>query len=60
VFRIEDGTLMDTSEWHLGAQFANSRMRHNGHIISAQIPEPTAALLFGLGVIVVTRATRRR
>jgi hypothetical protein len=60
VFRIEDGTLMDTSEWHLGAQFANSRLRHKGHIISAEVPEPSAALLFALGAIVVTRAARRR
>ena len=57
---IEGGTLMDVNEWHLGAQYANSRYRSPGHIISAQVPEPTAAVLFGLGAILVTRSARRR
>ncbi len=59
VFHIADGTLMDVSEWHLGAQYASSQFRHRGHIISAVVPEPTAALLFGLGAFVVARAARR-
>jgi hypothetical protein len=62
-FRIDDGTLvMDTSEWHLGAQYANGHYRANGKIISASsapIPEPTAALLFGMGALLVARSTRR-
>ncbi len=59
-FYIADGTLMDTTEWHLGAQYASGRWRSAGHIISAQVPEPTAAVLFGLGAILVTRRARRR
>ena len=60
VIYLEEGTLMDVSEWHLGAQYANSRYRSVGRIISAQVPEPTAAVLFGLGAILVTRSARRR
>ena len=60
-FRIDDGTLItDTSEWHLGAQYANGHYRAKGKIISAAVPEPTAAVLFGLGAILVTRRVRRR
>ncbi len=60
-FRIDDGTLItDTSEWHLGAQYANGHYRAKGKIISAVVPEPTAAVLFGLGAILVTRRVRRR
>jgi hypothetical protein len=65
-FRIDDGTLItDTSEWHLGAQYANGQFRSAGHIISAEggaapVPEPTAAVLFGLGALLVTRSVRRR
>lgn len=66
VVYIEEGTLMDVDEWHLGAQYANSRYRtegsENGNIISteAPVPEPTAAVLFGLGAILVARSARRR
>lgn len=64
VILIEGGTLItDTSEWHLGAQYADGRYRSTGHIISAHatpIPEPTAALLFGLGALLVTRSVKRR
>jgi hypothetical protein len=79
-FRIDDGTLItDTSEWHLGGQYADGRFRAGegarggsggtsgsaGHIISAEggaqpVPEPTAAVLFGLGALLVTRSVRRR
>ena len=64
-FRIDDGTLVtDTSEWHLGAQYADGAGEAEGKIISTEggappVPEPTAALLFGLGVILVTRRVRR-
>jgi hypothetical protein len=58
--RLEGGTLMDVSEWHLGAQYAGGPNRSAGHLISAQVPEPTAAVLFGLGAILVTRRARRR
>ncbi len=74
VVYLEEGTLMDVDEWHLGAQYANSRFRtyggkdstnKNGNIISTDsigqpVPEPTAAVLFGLGAILVTRSVRRR
>jgi hypothetical protein len=63
-FRLDDGQLItDTSEWHLGAQYANGRFRSAGNIISADaqpVPEPTAAVLFGLGALLVTRSLRRR
>jgi hypothetical protein len=59
-FLIEGGTLMDVEEWHLGAQYANGPNRSKGLIISAEVPEPTAAVLFGLGAILVTRRARRR
>ena len=69
VFRIDDGTLItDTSEWHLGAQYTplTGAGRARGQIISYDgggsdpVPEPTAALLFGLGAILVTRRVQRR
>jgi len=65
-FRIDDGTLItDTSEWHLGAQYSDGMYRSRGNIISAEggtppVPEPTSALLFGLGALLVTRSVRRR
>jgi len=65
-FRIDDGTLItDTSEWHLGAQYADGPNRSAGNLISAEggtppVPEPTAALLFGLGALLVTRSVRHR
>jgi len=67
-FRIDDGTLItDTSEWHLGAQYTplTGAGRARGQIISYDggsnpVPEPTAALLFGLGAILVTRRAQRR
>ena len=63
---IDDGTLItDTSEWHLGAQYSDGMYRSRGNIISAEggtppVPEPTSALLFGLGALLVTRSVRRR
>jgi len=66
-FRIDDGTLItDTSQWHLGAQYANGHYRARGQILSAEggggptVPEPAAAVLFGLGALLVTRSARRR
>ena len=68
-FRIDDGTLItDTSEWHLGAQYTplSDAGRARGEIISYDgggsdpVPEPTAALLFGLGAILVMRRAQRR
>ena len=66
-FRIDDGTLItDTSQWHLGAQYTplTTSGRARGQIISynggTPVPEPTAALLFGLGALLVTRRAQRR
>jgi len=62
-FQIFGGTLK-TDEWHLGAQYANAVGTATGKIISAEadpaIPEPSAALLFGVGAILVTRRIRTR
>jgi hypothetical protein len=65
-FYIVGGTLMtDTADWHLGAQYADGGGRSAGSILSTDgggtppIPEPTAALLFGLGAILVARRAQR-
>jgi hypothetical protein len=64
-FYLVGGTLItDTSEWHLGGQYADSGGRARGQIWStsgsgAPVPEPTAAVLFGLGAILVARRTQR-
>jgi len=66
VFQVEGGTVMtDTSEWHIGGQYADGRRAVPGHVISTSggtqaVPEPTAAVLFGLGALLVTRSVRRR
>jgi hypothetical protein len=62
VFTVDGGTLMDTSEWHFGGQYANDYYEAEGKIISAggaPVPEPTAAVLFGLGALLVARSARR-
>ncbi len=64
-FYIVGGTVMDdTSEWHLGGQYADGGGRATGKIWSTDgggtpVPEPTAALLFGLGAILVARRVPR-
>jgi hypothetical protein len=64
-FKIVGGTVMaDTSDWHLGGQYANGGGRATGKIWSTDgggtpVPEPTAALLFGLGAILVARRVPR-
>ncbi|MBW2715696.1 MAG: hypothetical protein JRD03_06450 [Deltaproteobacteria bacterium] len=64
-FYIVGGTLItDTSEWHLGGQYADGGGRARGQIWSTSgsgvpVPEPTAAVLFGLGAILVARRTQR-
>jgi hypothetical protein len=59
-FHIVGGTLMDTSDWTLKGQYADGGVRTPGKVISVPVPEPTAALLFGLGAILVTRRAQRR
>jgi hypothetical protein len=64
-FYLVGGTLItDTSEWHLAGQYADGGGRATGQIWStsgsgAPVPEPTAAVLFGLGAILVARRTQR-
>lgn len=64
-FNVVGGTLKETP-WHIGAQFANSAEAARGWILSedgsasSPIPEPTAALLFGAGVLAASRSGRRR
>jgi hypothetical protein len=63
VFQVTGGSLLPTEDWHLGAQYADGLGPARGHIISATsppIPEPSAALLFGVGAMVVTRRVRTR
>lgn len=64
-FYIVGGTLItDTDDWHLGGQYADGGGRSTGQIWSTSgssvpVPEPTAALLFGLGAILVARRAQR-
>jgi hypothetical protein len=66
-FLIEGGTVRtDTSEWHIGGQWADGFYRTSGPVISSDaageqaVPEPTAAVLFGLGALLITRSVQRR
>jgi hypothetical protein len=64
-FTVTGGTLKQ-DEWHIGAQFADGPGRSAGSIISEEgtpgpsIPEPSAAVVFGLCAMVVARTSRRR
>ena len=59
-FTLVGSTLLDPSDWSIGGQFANGPGPARGQIISAAIPEPTAALVFALGFGIVSRAVRRK
>jgi hypothetical protein len=59
-FTVVGGTLLDPLDWHIGGQFANGPGIAQGELISAAIPEPTAALVFALGFGIVIAAVRRR
>lgn len=54
--------LIGEDEWHVGARYTSPNHR-NGWVISetaaAAVPEPTAALLFGAGLLVAGRVTAR-
>jgi hypothetical protein len=65
VFHVVGGTIAE--EWHLGAQYADAVGPARGKIISDEgvpsdgvIPEPSAALLFGVGSLLVSRRIRSR
>lgn len=65
-FTVTGGTLKlgPDAEWHIGAQFANAAGPAAGKIISEEgspgpaIPEPSAALVFGVGALLVARMRR--
>lgn len=62
-YLVTGGTLLDTGDWALSAQYADAVGETQGRIISAHapaIPEPSAAVLFGLGAVIVAGRTRRR
>jgi len=62
-FLVTGGTLLDTADWHWGGQYANQAGPTSGKIISASlppVPEPNAAILFGLGALIVGAGLRRR
>ena len=65
-FRVVGGTELDTDEWHFSGQWTNRLGADQGQIISVgaggptppAVPEPTAALLFGVGTLVVGGSLR--
>lgn len=64
-FKVTGGTLLPVESWALHAQYADAPGEARGHLISAHapgdaIPEPSAALLFGVGAVLVAHRTRRR
>jgi len=64
-FKVVGGTVLGTDEWHFSGQWANGLGTARGNIISvgapatAAVPEPTAALLFGVGTLAVGQTLRR-
>jgi hypothetical protein len=63
-FLVTGGTEMDDDDWHFGGQWGDTSPAR-GQILSDEkgappIPEPSAALLFGIGVVTVGRSLRRR
>ena len=69
-FTVTGGTVAtDTTGLHIGGQYADlsdlsSQRGPRGKLISeagstSQVPEPSAALLFGVGLLVAARGTRR-
>jgi hypothetical protein len=54
-FTLMGSTLLDPSEWHFGGQFANGPGPAQGQLISAVIPEPSAAVVFSVGLFLVGR-----
>ena len=63
-FKVVGGTELSTGEWHFSGQWTNALGPARGNIISVgasstPVPEPTAALLFGVGTLVVGGSLRR-
>jgi hypothetical protein len=71
-FTVTGGTLKDESLWHIGGQYADlsdltddNPKTPNGKVISEDapggvVPEPSAALVFGLGTLIAGSHLRRR
>ena len=62
-WQIQFGATSLLDEWHVGARYTSPNHR-NGWVISESgpanpIPEPSAALVFGLGMLVAGGLTRR-
>ncbi|HXK24908.1 MAG TPA: hypothetical protein VMS55_19725 [Myxococcota bacterium] len=63
-FEVVGGTELATSDWHFSGQWTNRLGADQGQIISVgaggstPVPEPTAALLFGVGTLVVGGSLR--
>lgn len=55
-------SLLDSSEWHVGARYTAPN-KPRGWVISetvgSPVPEPSAALIFGLGMVVAGSVARR-
>jgi hypothetical protein len=56
--------LLDESEWHIGARYT-SPDHQRGWVISETggsppVPEPSAAIVFGVGMLLAGRASMRR
>lgn len=61
-FLVTGGSLLDVMDWHWGGQYANAAGATQGKIISAfasPIPEPNAAIVFGVGALLTGRWLRR-
>lgn len=61
--RFNSTGLIDESEWHVGARYT-APGKSRGWVISETagapaVPEPTAAMVFGFGMLVVGGLTRR-
>ena len=54
-FTLVGSTLLDPIDWHFGGQFADVPGPTQGQIISAAIPEPSAAVVFSVGLFFVGR-----
>ena len=55
-------SLIDSAEWHVGARYTAPN-KPRGWVISetaAPVPEPSAALVFGFGMVVAGSVVRRR
>jgi hypothetical protein len=70
-FLVTGGTLKDESEWHIGGQYGDlsdlldiDLKTPKGKVISesggSAVPEPSAALVFTAGMLIVATRTRRR